>query len=120
MNYKEFKNPVVAKSMKKARKAAEVNTLKWMSNVSEGLDSELKTLKRLSAQIAKGEIAFSEDYKDCPSAIKANMSLYASDLMRIAALLEFLIIELEAKSDILFIPLITLFILPIAVWDSSF
>lgn len=44
MNYKEFKNPVVAKSMKKARKAAEVNTFKWMSNVSEGLDSELKTL----------------------------------------------------------------------------
>lgn len=64
MNYKEFKNPVVAKSMKKARKAAEVNTFKWMSNVSEGLDSELKTLKRLSAQIAKGEIAFSEDYKE--------------------------------------------------------
>lgn len=95
MNYKEFKNPVVAANMKKARKAAEENTLEWMSNVSKGLGSELETLKHLSAQIAKGEIVFSEDYKDRPSAIKANMSLYASDLMRIAALLEFLIIESE-------------------------
>lgn len=95
MNYKEFKNPTVAKHMKMARKAAEENTLNWLSNVSKGLGSELKTLKSLSIQIAQGEIVFSEDYKDRPSAIKANMSLYASDLMRIASLLEFLLIEAE-------------------------
>ena len=44
--------------MKMARKAAEENTLNWLSNVSKGLGSELKTLKSLSIQIAQGEIVF--------------------------------------------------------------
>ena len=44
--------------MEMAGKAAEENTLNWLSNVSKGLGSELKTLKSLSIQIAQGEIVF--------------------------------------------------------------
>lgn len=69
--------------------------LQWSASFPNGLEDSLKFLKSLSSQIAQGEITFSEEYKDTPSALKANMSMYASELMRIAALLEFLIIEAE-------------------------
>lgn len=95
MNYKEFTNPNVIACMKKIRRVAEEKSVVWMSSTSKGLSVELGTLKSLASQIARGEITFSSDYKDSPSAIKANMSLYASDLLRIAALLEFLLIESE-------------------------
>lgn len=95
MNYKDFKDPLNIEVAKRMRHAAEKHYLQWSASFPNGLEDSLKFLKSLSSQIAQGEITFSEEYKDTPSALKANMLMYASELMRIAALLEFLIIEAE-------------------------